>query len=96
MGMAFKPILIQLILIALSQNPNVVATLLIPPYLKHHLHSLNLILCTFFHLLVTTLIITISNLQIDEPTKIDEALISSEGEHWKETLEFEYASLFKN
>jgi hypothetical protein len=45
---------------------------------------------------MTTLIITISNFQIDEPTKIDEALINSKGEHWKETLEFEYASLFKN
>jgi hypothetical protein len=31
MGMAFKPIPIQLILIALPQNPSVVATLLIPP-----------------------------------------------------------------
>jgi hypothetical protein len=94
--MAFKPIPIQLIVIVLLQNPNVVATLLIPPYLKHHLHSLNLILYTFFHLLVTTLIITISNFQIDEQTKINEALISLEGEHWKETLDFEYASLFKN
>jgi hypothetical protein len=28
-------------------------------------------------------------------TKIDETLINLEGEHWKETLEFKYASLFK-
>jgi hypothetical protein len=41
-------------------------------------------------------LVTIFDFQIDEPVIVHEASIGSEGEHWKEAMEFEYVSLLKN
>jgi hypothetical protein len=40
--------------------------------------------------------VTIFYFQIDELVIVHQALIGSEGEHWKEAMECKYVSLLKN